>query len=128
KRRRNGMNRKANRKSPIAMIVSISIIILIAILGSIYYKFEVAQSATEEESVEPTELENEETQNKTIETEEPLKQQDGNADDMASSEKNGENPSVNSGEQPIKQPAKEIPPATKEVELENGYIVGQKPA
>ncbi|MEK5078404.1 M15 family metallopeptidase [Solibacillus sp. FSL W7-1436] len=122
------MNRKANRKSPIAMIVSISIIILIAILGSIYYKFEVAQSATEEESVEPTELENEETQNKAIETEEPLKQQDGNADDMASSGKNGENPSVNSGEQPIKQPAKEIPPATKEVELENGYIVGQKPA
>ena len=43
------------------MIVSISIVILIAILGSIYYKFEVAQSATEEKSVEPNELENVET-------------------------------------------------------------------
>lgn len=122
------MNRKANRKSPIAMIVSISIVILIAILGSIYYKFEVAQSATEEKSVEPTELENEETQNKTNETEEPLKPQDENADDLASSEKNSENSSANSGEQPIKQPVKETPPATEEVELENGYIVGQNPA
>ncbi|MCM3723791.1 M15 family metallopeptidase [Solibacillus isronensis] len=122
------MNRKANRKSPIAMIVSISIVILIAILGSIYYKFEVAQSATEEKSVEPTELENEETQNKTNETEEPVKPQDENVDDLASSEQNGENPSTNSGEQPIKQPAQETPPATEEVALENGYIVGQKPA
>ncbi|MGE7984380.1 M15 family metallopeptidase [Solibacillus sp. NPDC093137] len=122
------MNRKANRKSPIAMIVSISIVILIAILGSIYYKFEVAQSATEEKSVEPTELENEETQNKTNETEEPVKPQDENVDDLASSEQNGENPSANSGEQPIKQPAQETPPATEEVALENGYIVGQKPA
>lgn len=122
------MNRKANRKSPIAMIVSISIVILIAILGSIYYKFEVAQSATEEKSVEPTELENEETQNKTNETEEPVKPQDENVDDLASSEQNGENSSANSGEQPIKQPAQETPPATEEVALENGYIVGQKPA
>ena len=48
------MNRKANRKSPIAMIVSISIIILIAILGSIYYKFEVAQ--TEDKYVKPIEV------------------------------------------------------------------------
>ena len=122
------MNRKANRKSPIAMIVSISIVILIAILGSIYYKFEVAQSATEEKSVEPNELENEETQNKSNETEEPLEPNDENADDVASSEKNGENSSANPGEQPIKQPAQETPTATEEEELENGYIVGQKSA
>lgn len=121
------MNRKANRKSPIAMIVSISIIILIAILGSIYYKFEVAQTATDEKSVMPNELENEETQNKTNEPE-TAKPQDQTADDLASSEEIGENPSVNSGEQPIKQPAKEIPPATEEVEMESGYIVGQKAA
>lgn len=121
------MNRKANRKSPIAMIVSISIIILIAILGSIYYKFEVAQTATDEKSVMPNELENEETQNKTNEPE-TAKPQDQTADDLASSEEIGENPSVNSGEQPIKQPAKETPPATEEVEMESGYIVGQKAA
>ncbi|MFY0744406.1 M15 family metallopeptidase [Solibacillus silvestris] len=119
------MNRKANRKSPIAMIVSISIIILIAILGSIYYKFEVAQ--TEEKSVKPNEVENVETQNKTNETEEPLKQQEGNGADLPSSDKNGEKPPTNSGEQPNQQPAKEAP-VTEEVELENGYIVGQKPA
>ncbi|WP_339196362.1 M15 family metallopeptidase [Solibacillus sp. FSL R5-0449] len=117
------MNRKANRKSPIAMIVSISIIILIAILGSIYYKFEVAQTATEEKSVEPNELENKETQNTINEKEEPLKPQSGNGDEPDSAE----DPS-SSSEQPIKERAKETPPATEEVELENGYIVGQKPA
>lgn len=119
------MNRKANRKSPIAMIVSISIIILIAILGSIYYKFEVAQ--TEEKSVKPNEVENVDTQNNTNEIEEPLKQQEGNGADLPSSDKNGEKPPTNSGEQPNQQPAKEAP-VTEEVELENGYIVGQKPA
>lgn len=105
------------------MIVSISIIILIAILGSIYYKFEVAQTATEEKSVEPNELENKETQNTINEKEEPLKPQSGNGDEPDSAE----DPS-SSSEQPIKERAKETPPATEEVELENGYIVGQKPA
>lgn len=121
------MNRKTNRKSPIAMIVSISIIILIAILGSIYYKVEVAQTGTEEKSVEPNELDNVETPSKTTESEEPLKQQDGNTD-LDVSEKNGEQPSTNTGEQPIKQPAKENTSTTEDVKLENGYIVGQKPA
>lgn len=121
------MNKKTNRKSPIAIIVSISIVILMAILGSIYYKFEVAQTATEEKSVEPNELENIEPQNKTTEPEEQLKQQDGNTD-LDTSEKNGEQPSSNAGEQSIKQPAKEVPPAKEEVKLENGYLVGQKPA
>ena len=120
------MNRKVHRKSPIAIIVSISIVILIAILGSIYYKFEVAQTATDEKSVELHDLENEETQNKTNESEEPLKQQDGNAADVDSSEKNDSSTIL--GEQPLKQPGIEAPPVSEEAELENGYIVGQKPA
>ena len=64
--------------------------------------------------------------NKTNESEEPLKQQDGNAADVDSSEKNDSSTIL--GEQPLKQPGIEAPPVSEEAELENGYIVGQKPA
>mgnify|MGYP003481135020 CR=1 FL=1 len=93
--------------------------------NSIYYKIELAQ--TEEKSAKPNEVENVETQNKTNETEEQLKQQEGNGADLPSSDKNGEKPPTNSGEQPNQQPAKEAP-VTEEVELEKGYIVGHTPA
>ena len=123
------MNQKAKRKSPIALIFSISIILLIAILGSIYYKYDNAQSSKSEEPVNP--MDQEETSEKAIGTEKPSNspQLEGNGDSSIKPQE--ENPLSMPGT--VNEPsAGEKPDVSKdtkeEVLMESGYIVGQKPA
>ena len=96
---------KKKKKSPFVVIASISCVLLIAIVGSVYYKYNAAQSsANDEEPMEALAVEN------------------PNSEDTAS-ETNEEAPSTdNSQVKPIEQPE------TKGVEIVNGYIVGQQPA
>lgn len=100
-----GMISKKKKKSPFVVIASISCVLLIAIVGSVYYKYNAAQSsANDEEPMEALAVEN------------------PNSEDTAS-ETNEEAPSTdNSQVKPIEQPE------TKGVEIVNGYIVGQQPA
>ena len=52
------MNSKAKKKSPVVLIASISLILLVAIIGSIYYKYEVAESTANEETNVPRQIKN----------------------------------------------------------------------
>ncbi|WP_336046536.1 M15 family metallopeptidase [Solibacillus ferritrahens] len=120
------MNQKAKRKSPIVLIFSISIILLIAILGTIYYKYNTAQSSTLEEPVVPSEQEEKTEPDNT-----------SNPSQLEGNDNSGIKPQE---EKPLSLPGeqKEEPngdksetPSTdtkEEVILENGYIVGQEPA
>ena len=107
------------KKSPIGIIMSISFVIFIAIGGSVYYKYNAAQSLAANdtfggEQSKPTNVEkpvdenvepqNEETPEKPTNEERPK--------DTVPEEGNG------TKEQPV----------NKKPQLENGYIVDQKPA
>lgn len=122
------MNQKAKRKSPIAVIVSISIVILIAILGSVYYKLNVAQSTLLEEPVLPVEQENEEIVEKIVEAEvEP--DQPKEPEDVNIREPNYEQPATNpteKSEPATEQPSTTPPAAPTQEQLENGYVIGQQ--
>lgn len=100
------MYSKQKKKSPFVVIASISCVLLIAILGSIYYKYNAAQSSTNDE--EPVD-------SQIVEKSKPIEPA------LASNE---EAPSNNSEQkaEPTEQPE------TKDVELVNGYIKGQQPA
>ncbi|MGN7479833.1 M15 family metallopeptidase [Solibacillus silvestris] len=118
------MNQKSKRKSPIALIISISIVILIAILGSIYYKMNIAQPTP----LIPTEQGNEEVTDKTIDTEQPEQPQDVGKVDIT--DKNGEQTNSKPIDQKNEQPSLEKPsttPPSEDEQLENGYLIGQKP-
>ncbi len=100
------MYSKQKKKSPFVVIASISCVLLIAILGSIYYKYNAAQSSTNDE--EPVD-------SQIVEKSKPIEPA------LASNE---EAPS-NSSEQKAETTEQ---PETKDVELVNGYIKGQQPA
>lgn len=100
------MYSKQKKKSPFVVIASISCVLLIAILGSIYYKYNAAQSSTNDE--EPVD-------SQIVEKSKPIEPA------LASNE---EAPS-NSSEQKAESTEQ---PETKDVELVNGYIEGQQPA
>ena len=116
------MNYKAKRKSPIALIFSISIILLIAILGSVYYKYNSAQ--TPEQPVIPMEEETAESDKSS--TPSPL---EGNNSDTKLQEEKPPTVPGTKNEKPVEENPKTPSADTKEETiLENGYIVGQKPA
>ena len=109
------MNSKQKKKSPFVVIASISCVLLIAILGSVYYKYNAAQPTTNEE--EP------------IDSLAPTENSDSNSDPVAStSESTDVAPSneLDSKAEPTEQPSKK--PEPTEVAIENGYIIGQQPA
>ena len=115
------MNYKAKRKSPIALIFSISIILLIAILGSVYYKYNSAQ--TPEQPVIPME---EETAESDKSSTPPI---EGNNSDTKLQEEKPPTVPGTKNEKPVEENPKTPSADTKEETiLENGYIVGQKPA
>lgn len=123
------MNQKAKRKSPIAVIVSISIVILIAIIGSVYYKLNVEQSTLLDEPVQPVEQEDEENVEDIVETDKVL-DQPKEIEEVDKVNPNDEQPATNPVE-PSEQPDTEQPSTTPPVvpaqeKLENGYIVGQQ--
>lgn len=116
------MNYKAKRKSPIALIFSISIILLIAILGSVYYKYNNAQ--TLEQPVIPMEEETAESDKSST----PSSMEGNNSDTKLQEEKPPTVPGTKN-EKPVEENPKTPSVDTKEETiLENGYIVGQKPA
>ena len=91
------MNSKQKKKSPFVVIASISCVLLIAILGSVYYKYNAAQPTTNEE--EP------------IDAQAPIENSDPNPDPVASTSEstevapsNGLDAKVEPTEQPSKKP------------------------
>ncbi|MER2037778.1 MAG: M15 family metallopeptidase [Solibacillus sp.] len=97
------MNTRTNRKSPIVLIASISLLLLLAILGSIYYKYEVVDE-----------------KNQAVENHSNKSETDAESDEGADPNLNEPTPTT-----PVEKPAtNENPPQ----EVVNGYIVGQNPA
>lgn len=124
------MNQKAKRKSPIAVIVSISIVILIAIIGSVYYKLNVEQSTLLDEPVQPVEQEDEENVEDIVETDKVLDQpkEVENVDTDDQNDEQSTSNSVESSDQPAtEQPSSTPPVIPAQEKLENGYIIGQQP-
>ncbi|WP_274308369.1 M15 family metallopeptidase [Solibacillus daqui] len=109
------MNSKQKKKSPIVVIVSISCVLLIAILGSVYYKYYIAQS-----SVLQNDAKNEQQSEETNEVDET-----NNVDDSESSVT--ELPEDNPEKKPIDSTTETEQPST-EPEVVNGYLVEQQPA
>lgn len=114
------MNSKSKKRSPIALIASISAILIVAICGAVYYKYAVLEQNNE---APITQQENSEKHQTTEldSTDEHSNPQQAPANDK------GDNP-----DSPT-QAAKPDTDATTnepddEVELLNGYVVGQKPA
>ena len=113
------MNSKSKKKSPVVLIASISLLLIAAILGTVYYKYgfvnqnsedqNTGQQATEEQT-NPT------TNEQTASTSEPeLSNTDGSTNEPKPSE---------AGDAEIDMTSKEA----EDVEIVNGYIVGQQPA
>lgn len=107
------MNTKQKKKSPIVVIVSISCVLLIAILGSVYYKYDTAQSS--------------ESQNDAKNEQQSEKSNDVDDSNTGSSvtkppEDTPEKKPIDSTTE-IEQPSTEPKP-----EVVNGYLVEQQPA
>lgn len=124
------MNYKAKGKSPVVLIFSISIILLIAILGAIYYKYNNAQSSTLEEPVIP--LEQEEKAGNAIESDKPSNSSQMEGNGNVGTKPQEENPltepgAVNEEKPPTgEKPEISSTESKEEVMMENGYILGQK--
>lgn len=105
------MNSKQQKKNPLVVIVSISCVLLIAILGSVYYKYESAQSS--------------ESQNDAQDGQQQEASND-NGVDNSSSETND----VEAPKEPIeKKPIESTPqtePSTTEPKTVNGYLEEQQ--
>lgn len=107
------MNLKQKKKSPFVVIASISCVLLIAILGSVYYKYNAAQSATNDEEPIDSRV--------PIENSAPVK---------SASEPNEEAPSneLDPKAEPVEQTKPAAKPKENKAEIVNGYIEGQQPA
>ena len=113
------MNSKSKKKSPVVLIASISLLLIAAILGTVYYKYgfvnqnsedqNTGQQATEEQT-------NPITNEQTASTSEP---EPSNSDGSTNEPKPSE-----AGDAEIDMTSKEA----EDVEIVNGYIVGQQPA
>ena len=122
------MNSKAKKKSPVVLIASISLILLVAIIGSIYYKYEVAESTANEETNVPADATNDEQLNKLKEAEEPdapLEEEgESEVDSVDATNEPTESKPVPSNDKPASTPTD----SAKGSKTVNGYIVDQKPA
>ena len=122
------MNSKAKKKSPVVLIASISLILLVAIIGSIYYKYEVAESTANEETNVPADATNDEQVNKLKEVEEldaPLEEEgESEVDSVDATNEPTESKPVPSNDKPASTPTD----SAKDSKTINGYIVDQKPA
>lgn len=113
------MKSNHKKKSPVGIIVSISFVIFIAIGGSVYYKFNAAQSLAANDSLV-------DKQSQPTEVEKPVEEKTEPKNEEVPTEPTTEEPPKNTGSEQGNE-AKE-PPVNKEPQLENGYIVDQKPA
>lgn len=114
------MNSKPKKKSPVVLIASISLLLIAAILGTIYYKYGFVNQNSEEQNTEKQatkEQTNLTTNEQNASTIEPKSTNTtGNINEPTNSE---------SKDATIDSTTKE---ETEDVEIVNGYIVGQQPA
>ena len=113
------MNSKSKKKSPVVLITSISLLLIAAILGTVYYKYGTVNQNSEEQSKEQPTTEaqtNPTTNEQTVSTPElNSSTTDGSANEPKSSD---------TEKAETDNEAKEV----DDVEVVNGYIVGQQPA
>lgn len=112
------MNSKSKKKSPVVLIASISLLLIAAILGTVYYKYGSVIQKREDQSMEQQETKgqtNPETNEQIAPAPEPKPSTtDGSSNEPKSSDM--ENDETNTTIE------------VDDVEVENGYIVGQQPA
>lgn len=100
------MNSKQQKKSPLVVIVSISCVLLIAILGSVYYKYEAAQSS--------------ESQNNAKDGQQQEASNNNGVDNSSSKTNDVEAPKEPIEKKPIESTPQTEPPTT-EPKTVNGY-------
>lgn len=100
------MNSKQQKKSPLVVIVSISCVLLIAILGSVYYKYEAAQSS--------------ESQNNAKDGQQQEASNNNGVDNSISKTNDVEAPKEPIEKKPIESTTQTEPPTT-EPKTVNGY-------
>ena len=113
------MYTKSKKKSPVVLIASISLLLIAAILGTVYYKYDFVNQKSEDQSTgqQATEEQTNATTNEqTASTSEP---ESTNTDGSTNEPKTSE-----AGDTEIDTTSKEA----EDVEIVNGYIVGQQPA
>lgn len=107
------MNSNQKKNSPFVVIASISCVLLIAILGSVYYKYNTAQSTTNEQ--EPIDSL-------------PLVENSTPAESTTQSTEGAPSNDIVPKTEPVKEAEPTEQPKENEVEIVNGYIEGQQPA
>ena len=119
------MYTKSKKKSPVVLIASISLLLIAAILGTVYYKYGFVNQKGEEQNIKQQATEkqtnpetNEQTAKTTSTTEPKLATSYGNTNDTKTSEAG--NNSTDSATNEVDD--------VEDVEVVNGYIVGQQPA
>lgn len=112
------MKSNHKKKSPIGIIVSISFVLFIAIGGSVYYKYNAAQSLAANDSPAAE-------QSQPTEVEKPVEEKTEPQNEEVLTKPTTEEPSKNTASEQ-KNEANEQP-VNKKPQLENGYIVDQKP-
>ena len=114
------MNSKSKKKSPVVLIASISLLLIAAILGTVYYKYGfVNQNNSEEQNTVQQvtdEQTNPPTHEQTASTSEPQ---------SANTAGNTNEPNTSKAEDATSDTTSKD---TEDVEIVNGYIVGQQPA
>lgn len=108
------MNSKSKKKSPIVLIASISLLLIAAILGTVYYKYgTVAKKSEESTQQQATEQQTNPDSNEPATTQEPSTNDEPNE------------PTKTEGE---KDSADTVSKENEDIKIVNGYIEGQQPA
>ena len=112
------MNSKSKKKSPVVLIASISLLLIAAIIGTVYYKYGFVNQSNKEQNMEQQETQeqaNPETNDQNASTPESK---------PSTTDKGKIEPKTSNTENAATNEAKEV----EDVEVVNGYIVGQQPA
>lgn len=118
------MNSKSKKRSPIVLIASISALLIVAICGAVYYKYVVVEDpiAQQENSEEQPATELDSTDEQTTEPDSTDEQSDPH---QASTSDKAEQPTSSTQ---TEKPDTSTNEPKDQVELLNGYVVGQQPA
>jgi zinc D-Ala-D-Ala carboxypeptidase len=117
------MNTRTNRKSQMLLIASISLLLLVAILGSVFYKYEVKDEKTQE-------VENQSNKSETdIKPSIEQSKETGSVEGVdPGSELNEPTPSKSDEKPATNENPDNVANGSSEEKIVNGYIVGQGPA
>lgn len=131
------MNSKSKKRSPILLIASISLLLLVGILGSVYYKLELAEQTKDEPNVQVEQPEGQQltepVENNDLPEQQPSSSEQGEGTEVKTGESTSPSPSTpaeQKGDIPTTTEKPTSPEQSQEVksEIVNGYVVGQKPA